>query len=65
MKKGLLLLLVVSTLGGCSYGSVAAVGTDKVVIARNDMFLFGALRKVFVCKPTRRGLARCSSNENP
>lgn len=59
------LALALALLGGCSYGGIAAVGKDKVVVVRNDMFLFGALRKAFVCKPTRKGLARCASHESP
>jgi hypothetical protein len=36
--------------GGCAYGGVASTPDGSVVITRNDLFLFGALRKVFVCK---------------
>ena len=36
--------------GGCAYGGVASTPDGTVVITRNDLFLFGALRKVFVCK---------------
>ena len=42
-------ICMTSGLTGCSYGGVAASG-DKVVITRNDGFLFGVLRKVYVCK---------------
>jgi len=49
---------------GCAYGGAAASG-DKVVIARNDSFLFGALRTVFVCKITDKGLTACADNESP
>ena len=35
---------------------------DKVVILRNDSFLFGALRKVFVCKVNDAGLANCQAS---
>jgi hypothetical protein len=41
------------------------VGADKVVIARNDGFLFGALRKVFVCKVTDAGVSACQSADSP
>jgi hypothetical protein len=30
--------------------TVASTPDGTIVITRNDMFLFGALRKVFVCK---------------
>lgn len=56
--------LFAGVLSGCSYGMIAPVG-DKVVIARQDNFLFGALRKVFVCKVGDQGLTNCSSAESP
>lgn len=51
-------------LTGCAYGGVAAVG-DKVVIAKNDSFLMGALRAVYVCKVTDNGLSECKSGDAP
>jgi len=54
MKKALasaLLIGFVSTLGGCAYSGVSVSG-DKAVVLRNDAFLFGILRKAFVCKVT-------------
>ncbi len=68
MKKAIVALMLVASagsLGGCSYAGVGGVGADKVVIARNDSFLFGILRKVFVCKVTDAGLAACSSADAP
>ncbi len=44
-----LFLFLAANIGACSYGGVAMNG-DKVVILRNDAFLFGLLRKVYVCK---------------
>ena len=38
---------------------------DKVVIARNDNFLFGAPRTAYVCKITDKGLTACADNESP
>lgn len=67
MKKALasaMLIGLVSTLGGCSYGGVAVSG-DKAVVLRNDGFLYGILRKAFVCKVTDAGVTSCNSNENP
>lgn len=66
LLKGLLVAgALASTLGGCAYGGMTTVG-DKAVIARNDMFLFGALRKVYVCKVTATGVAGCvDSAEKP
>jgi hypothetical protein len=67
MKKALasaLLIGFVSTLGGCAYSGVSVSG-DKAVVLRNDAFLFGILRKAFVCKVTDAGVTSCNSNENP
>ena len=68
MKKTLLILAAVGILAssatGCAYGGAGASG-DKVVVARNDGFLFGILRTVFVCKVTDAGLSACNSSEAP
>jgi len=67
MKSGLAFVLaaaMVSGVFGCSYGGVATVG-DKVVIARNDSFLYGALRKVFVCKVADTGVSSCQAADAP
>jgi hypothetical protein len=69
MKKALALVVggiaLASSLTACAYGGVGGVGADKVVIARNDGFLFGALRKVFVCKVTDAGVSACQSADSP
>lgn len=51
MKKYLLLGLFAmgAASTGCSYGAMAVTPAGQIVIARNDSFLFGALRKVFSC----------------
>lgn len=68
MKKTLLTLLAAGILAssatGCAYGGAGASG-DKAVVARNDAFLFGILRTVFVCKITDAGLSSCQSSEAP
>jgi len=68
MKKGIVLVLAAAALSsgafGCAYGGVATAG-DKVVVARNDGFLFGILRKAYVCKVSDAGLTACQTNENP
>src|SRR5262245_19252899 len=68
MKKtvGLLIsaVLLSGVVAGCAYGGVATAG-DKAVVMRNDAFLFGALRKAFVCKVTDAGLSSCAANEAP
>ncbi|MCG8556685.1 MAG: hypothetical protein MJD61_15570 [Proteobacteria bacterium] len=53
-----------SMLTGCFYAGIAASG-DAAIVARNDAFLFGALRKVYVCKITSGGLTQCSEAESP
>jgi hypothetical protein len=50
---------------GCGYSGVSGVGADKVVIARNDAFLFGILRKVFVCKVADSGVSACAEGDSP
>jgi hypothetical protein len=68
MKKIAALCVLVATAApmvGCSYGAIATAGNDKVVITRQDGFLYGALRKVFVCKVTDAGAASCGTNESP
>jgi hypothetical protein len=57
-------LLACATASGCAYGGVAASG-DKVVIARNDLLLFGLLRKVYVCKVSEGGVTSCAASEAP
>jgi len=47
---------------GCSYAGVAVAG-DKVVLPRNDDFLYGMLRKIYVCKLTNEGLTECVAGE--
>lgn len=69
MKKALGFVLAVAMaapLAGCSYGQVATTQDgSKVVVTRQDGFLFGALRKVFVCKVADGGVAGCSESESP
>jgi hypothetical protein len=68
MKKlfGLVMLaaLLAGAVAGCSYGGVAVTG-DKAIVARNDAFLFGILRKVSVCKVADSGLTSCQSTDSP
>ena len=67
MKKTIFALVLCATaagLSGCAYGGIGAVG-DKAVVTRNDGFLFGILRKVFVCKVTDTGLTSCQSADAP
>ena len=69
MKKALGFVLAVATaapLSGCAYGAIATTQDgSKVVVTRNDSFLYGALRKVFVCKVADGGVAGCAESESP
>jgi hypothetical protein len=70
MKKSIASVLAAVTVAGalsmgCMYGGVSGVGADKVVIARNDGFLFGILRKVFVCKVGDTGVSACAEGDSP
>jgi hypothetical protein len=53
-----------AVVGGCAYAGVASTPDGTVVITRNDLFLFGALRKVFVCKVNGDKLA-CTETPAP
>ena len=43
----------------CSYGSAATHSNGKLYLARNDNFLFGALRKMYECTPDGAGNMTC------
>jgi len=58
-------VVLTAIFGGCSYGGVAAVDGDTVVIAKSNGFLFGLFNKVYVCQVTDSGLSGCASNESP
>jgi hypothetical protein len=67
MKKFVMILALgafAGSLGGCAYAG-AGVSGDKAVVLRNDSFLFGILRKAFVCKITDGGLTNCNASEAP
>jgi hypothetical protein len=49
---------------GCAYAGIAAAPDGTVYVARNDGFLFGILRKFYVCKPAGAALA-CSEVPSP
>ena len=53
-----------AVVGGCAYSGVAAAPDGTVVITRNDMLLFGLLRKVYVCKVNGDKLA-CTETPAP
>lgn len=57
-------LVVAALTPGCWYGGVAVQG-DRAVVVKNDNFLFGAFRKVYVCRVTEGGLTSCQTAESP
>jgi hypothetical protein len=68
MRNAIVNVMVVVALsvgaGACGYAGIASAG-DAAIVARNDWFLFGLLRKVYVCKVTPAGLTQCSNAETP
>jgi len=60
----LLCALSITASTGCGYAAVATSG-DAAIVVRNDYLLFGALRKVYVCRITETGLTQCSSQDSP
>lgn len=66
MKKVVLVCaLFGAVFGGCAYAGVAVTADGHAVVARNDAFLFGLLRKVSVCQVTAGGLTGCQSADAP
>ena len=59
------LLLTTLAVGCQHYGGVAVSAKDKAVVVRNDGFLFGFLRKAYVCDVTDSGLANCKTTDSP
>lgn len=71
MNKTMKRLAAVALLGmalsgsfGCAYGAIATAPDGSVLIARNDLLLFGLLRKIYACKPGPTGLV-CSEMPSP
>ncbi len=58
ITAGLIALMAASSVA-CSYGSMAS-HNGKLYVARNDGFLFGALRKMYECNPDGSGNMTCT-----
>ncbi len=54
---GLFIAAMAVTSVGCSYGAMAVSADGKIYVARNDSFLFGALRKIYECTPSAGSMA--------
>ena len=65
MKRIFTLLMLGMLLQSCSYTSVTRLGKGRVAVVKNDLFLMGALRKIYVCKYTPKGLTNCATTQNP
>lgn len=63
MRKTAALLCALMALPtiACSYGGMVAHPNGKIYVARNDGFLFGALRKIYECTPDGAGNMTCVS----
>jgi hypothetical protein len=59
-----LLVLAISALNACYYGGIAVAPNGTVYIARNDAFLFGLLRRIYVCQPHGPAL-NCFETNSP
>ena len=66
VRKILALGMLVGLMGslGCSYGGIAVAQNGTVYVARNDSFLFGALRGVYACTPAGAEL-NCTKAGSP
>ena len=60
-----LLMALCAVAAGCSYGGVAAVNENTVVVLKNNAFLFGIFNEVYVCKVSDGGLTSCATNHSP
>ncbi len=50
LLTGMFIAVVAVSSVGCTYGAITS-HEGKLYIARNDAFLFGALRKIYECAP--------------
>jgi hypothetical protein len=64
LMKMAALAMIGGVMGGCAYGGVATSNGNAVVL-RNEGFLFGMLRKAYVCKVEAAGLTNCQSTDSP
>jgi hypothetical protein len=59
VKKLAAIALIGMTLSGgfgCAYGGLATAPDGSMYVARNDLLLFGLLRKIYSCRPGPAGL---------
>ena len=57
-KTAAALMIALMALPACSYGAMSS-HEGKLYVARNDMFLFGALRKMYECTTDGKGNMVC------
>jgi len=70
VKKLIVALSALAILGSiapaCNYGGMAVAADGRVLVARNDGFLFGMLRSIYICDVGESGLTNCvASSESP
>jgi hypothetical protein len=59
MRKTIVLLCAMTALPACAYGDMEVHPNGKIYVARQDRFLFGALRKMYECTPDGAGNVTC------
>jgi hypothetical protein len=60
------IMTVLATLQACAYGGATSINKGKnVLITRNDLCLYGALRKVYVCKVGKGAISNCKETVAP
>ena len=57
-KTAAALMIALMALPACSYGAISS-HEGKLYVARNDGFLFGALRKIYECTTDGKGNMVC------
>jgi hypothetical protein len=57
-KTAAALMIALMALPACSYGAMSS-HEGKLYVARNDGFLFGALRKIYECTTDGKGNMVC------
>jgi len=60
-----LLVTISAAVSACAYAPGGVTADGKVVIAKNNAFLFGAFNKVYVCNVTPGGVTGCAAAEAP
>ena len=57
--------LLFGSIGCASYAGVSRLSQNKVLILKNDGFLFGFKRKAMVCDVSPQGVSNCKTKGQP